>query len=108
MLREDELNSDYKKMCLDELQKLTEKSDENLVKRVHDIRTRLLDTIYSADENHSNDDADMERVVVVFNLIEDYAEKFSLMGNEPDQDGFTREISPLIENLRHKFGMEPK
>ena len=99
------LNSDYKKMCLDELQKLTEKSDENLVKRVHDIRTSLLDTIYSADKNHSNDDADMEKLVVVFNLIEDYAEKFSLMGNEPDQDGFAAEISPLIENLRHKFGM---
>ena len=102
---ENKLNSKYKSMCIDELQKLTEKSDENLVKRVHDIRSDLFDTIYSADKSHSNDDVDMEKVVVVFNLIEDYAEKFSLMGNEPDHDGFVREISPLIENLRHKFGM---
>lgn len=100
------MDSKYKKMCLDGLQKLTKKSDENLVKRVHDIRTSLLDTIYSADKSHSNDDADMEKVVVVFNLIEDYAEKFSLMGNEADQEGFVREISPLIEGLRHKFGMQ--
>jgi hypothetical protein len=102
---EDKLNSNYKRMCLDELQKLTEKSDENLVKRVHHIRNSLLDTIYSADKNHSNDDEDMEKVVVVFNMIEDYADEFSQMGNDPDFDGFVREISPLIENLRHKFKM---
>ena len=100
------MNSHYKRMCLDELQKLTEKSDENLVKRVHNIRNSLLDTIYSADKNHSNDDGDMEKVVVVFNLIEDYADKFSHLGNDPDHDGFVGEISPLIENLRRKFGME--
>jgi hypothetical protein len=104
-LTEDELKSDYKKMCLDELQKLTENSDENLVKRVHRVRNSLLDTIYSADKSHSNDDKDMEKVVVVFNIIEDYADEFSQRGNNPDFDGFVEKISPLIENLRHKFKM---
>lgn len=102
---EDELDTKYKQMCIDELQKLTEQGDGNLVKRVHDVRAKLLDTIYSADKQHSNDDEDMEKVVVVFNLVEDYAEKFSMMGNEPDQEGFAREVNPLIENLRHKLGV---
>jgi hypothetical protein len=105
VLTEDELKSDYKKMCLDELQKLTENSDENLVTRVHRVRNSLLDTIYSADKSHSNDDEDMEKVVVVFNIIEDYADEFSQRGNNPDFDGFVEKISPLIENLRHKFKM---
>ena len=103
---EDKLNGNYKRLCLDELQRLTEESDENLVQRVHRARNSLLDTIYSSDKNHSNDDEDMEKVVVLFNLIEDYADKFSHLGNIQDHDGFVREIKPLIENLRRKFGME--
>lgn len=95
----------YKKMCIDELQKLYEKSDENLVKRVHAIRDNLLNTISSADQSHSNDDADMDKVVVVFNMIEDCAEEFSYMGKNPNHDGFVAEISPLIEKLRHKLGV---
>jgi hypothetical protein len=101
---EDKLNSNDKRMCLDELQKLTEESDENLVQRVHRVRNSLLDTIY--DKNHSNDDKDMEKIVVVFNLIEDYADQFSHLGKIQDHDGFVGKISPLIENLRHKFGVD--
>lgn len=102
---EDELDIKYKKMCIDELQGLYQKSDENLVKRVHDVRNRVLDSIASADKGHANDDGDMEKMVVVFNMIEDCAEEFSYMGKNPNHDGFVAEISPLIEKLQHKLGM---